>query len=120
MFGIPRAPAPFVMTPDFAYVLGEKGSEKFDEFVGSCCQAYSIMRKHSHMLITLFSLMLSTGIPELQKAEDIDWLRECLMVDKSKDEADELSDEKFTKLIFVSLATRTTQFNNAVHILAHS
>jgi len=119
-FGIKRERAPFVMTPDFAYVLGDKGSEKFEQFVGHCCQAYSIMRKHSHMLITLFSLMLSTGIPELQKAEDIDWLRECLMVDKPADEADELSDEHFTKLIYTSLATRTTQFNNAVHILAHS
>ena len=57
------------MTPDFAYVLGDKGSDKFEQFVGHCCRAYGIMRKHSHMLITLFSLMLSTGIPELQKAE---------------------------------------------------
>ena len=68
-FGIKRERAPFVMTPDFAYVLGDKGSDKFEQFVCHCCRAYGIMRKHSHMLITLFSLMLSTGIPELQKAE---------------------------------------------------
>ena len=42
------------------------------------------------------------------------------MVDKSADDADEMSDDHFTKLIYTSLATRTTQFNNAVHILAHS
>ena len=115
-----RERAPFVFTPDFAYVLGDKGSDKFEEFVGHCCQAYGIMRNNAHMLITLFSLMLSTGIPELQKAEDIEWLRTSLLVDKPAREADDMSDEYFTNLIYTSLATRTTQFNNAVHILAHS
>ena len=32
-FGIKRERAPFVFTPDFAYVLGDKGSDDFAEFV---------------------------------------------------------------------------------------
>ena len=32
-FGIKRETAPFVFTPDFAYVLGDRGSEGFERFV---------------------------------------------------------------------------------------
>merc|ERR1719240_2515056 len=38
-FGFKRERAPFVFTPDFAYALGDKGSEKFDKFVTVCSQA---------------------------------------------------------------------------------
>uniref|UniRef100_A0A7S0JDC0 phosphatidylinositol 3-kinase n=1 Tax=Calcidiscus leptoporus TaxID=127549 RepID=A0A7S0JDC0_9EUKA len=115
-FGVKRERAPFVFTPDFAYVLGDKGAEKFDHFISICCQAYNILRQHSHEFINLFSLMLSTGIPELQKVEDIYWLRGCLMPHMT----DEQAAEYFTKLIYTALATLTTQVNNAVHIIAHS
>ena len=46
----------------------KQGSETFDRFVRVCCRAYNILRRCSHEFITLFSLMLSTGIPELQAA----------------------------------------------------
>ena len=51
-----------------ARVSAEQGSETFDRFVRVCCRAYNILRRCSHEFITLFSLMLSTGIPELQAA----------------------------------------------------
>merc|ERR1719421_340244 len=38
-FGIDRERAPFVFTPDFAYVLGDKGSEDYDRYVKVCGQA---------------------------------------------------------------------------------
>jgi hypothetical protein len=60
--------------------------------------------------------MLSTGIPELQRAEDIFWVRDCLRLGKSETQAA----EHFTKLISAALSSRTTQVNNAVHIIAHS
>ena len=56
------------------------------------------------------------GIPELQSSEDINWLRECMLI--GADEA--YATKHFTQKIDVALATRTTQLNNAVHILAHS
>ena len=115
-FGIKRERAPFVFTPDFAYVLGDKGSADYDKFTKVCCQAYNVIRQHANEFVNLFQLMLSTGIPELQKAEDIDWLRECLLISKGEDEAS----RHFTDKIDVALKTRTTQLNNAVHILAHS
>ena len=115
-FGIKRERAPFVFTPDFAYVLGDKGSDDFAEFVRVCGVAFNVIRASGHEFINLFKLMLSTGIPELQKAEDINWLRECVLI--GADEA--YATKHFTQKIDVALTTRTTQLNNAVHILAHS
>ena len=86
-FGIKRERAPFVFTPDFARVLGDKGHSDYEHFVALCCRAYNILRGHSHEFITLFQLMLSTGIPELQRADDIFWVRDCLRLGKSETQA---------------------------------
>ena len=115
-FGIKRERAPFVFTPDFAYVLGDKGSDDFGEFVRVCALAYNVIRSSSSEFINLFQLMLSTGIPELQKAEDINWLRECMLI--GADEA--YAARHFTQKIDAALFCRTTQLNNLAHILAHS
>ena len=45
-----------------------------------CCRAYCTLRNHANHFINLFAMMLSTGIPELQCADDIDYLREVLKV----------------------------------------
>ena len=37
-------------------------------FVETCCDAYQVLRENRDLFIGLFSLMLSTGIPELQYA----------------------------------------------------
>ncbi|MEQ2170292.1 hypothetical protein GOODEAATRI_034005, partial [Goodea atripinnis] len=55
----------------------------------TCCQAYLSLRSHSRLLITLFSLMLLTGIPELSAEEDIHYLREALQEDQNEAEAKE-------------------------------
>lgn len=60
--------------------------------------------------------MLSTGIPELQSADDIEFLRDHLMLDST----DEQAKERFTGLIYESLTTKTTQVTNAIHILLHN
>jgi len=114
-WGVKRETAPFVFTPDFAFVMGGKDSEGFHKFVDLCCNAYNILRKHSTLFINLFAMMLSTGIPELQAPEDIDYLREAFSLDMTESQAR----EKFTGLVYESLATKTTQFNNAIHIAMH-
>lgn len=58
--------------------------------------------------------MLSTGIPELQSVDDITYLREAFEMDLTEEKAR----EKFRALIYESLDTKTTLFNNAIHILA--
>jgi hypothetical protein len=64
-FGIKREKAPFVFTPDFAYVMGGTKSPHFKRFVDVSSRAYNILRKHASLFINLFAMMLSTGIPEL-------------------------------------------------------
>eukprot|EP01119_Soliformovum_irregulare_P017393 TRINITY_DN5165_c0_g1_i1.p1 TRINITY_DN5165_c0_g1~~TRINITY_DN5165_c0_g1_i1.p1 ORF type:complete len:1287 (-),score=389.49 TRINITY_DN5165_c0_g1_i1:1418-5278(-) len=111
-FGIKRERAPFVFTPDFAHVMGGRDSKDFMKFIDTCCRAYNIVRKHSNLFINLFAMMLSTGIPELQSVEDLWYLRDAFSLDYT----DEKAREKFTTLIYESLATKTTQLNNAIHI----
>ncbi|XP_018496973.1 phosphatidylinositol 4,5-bisphosphate 3-kinase catalytic subunit alpha isoform [Galendromus occidentalis] len=91
-FGINRERVPFVLTEDFLKVIarGEDQPIKsvhFTNFQTLCFKAYSLLHKHSRLLITLFTMMLSTGIPELQSIEDIGYIRKTLQVEKSSEDA---------------------------------
>lgn len=91
-FGINRERVPFVLTEDFICVIarGEDQPHKSTHFLNFqelCYRAYKILHKHSRLLITLFTMMLSTGIPELQSIDDITYLRNTLQVDKNENEA---------------------------------
>ena len=66
MFGnFKRDRTPFVLTSDMAYVIngGDKPSAKFHHFVDLCCQAFNVVRKHGNLILHLFGLMTSSGIP---------------------------------------------------------
>lgn len=52
-----------------------------------CIQAYLSLRSQSRLLVTLFSLMLLTGIPELSTAQDMRYLRNALQQDQNEEEA---------------------------------
>lgn len=55
--GIKRETAPFVLTPEIAYVMGgEKGAD-FKLFTNLCCQAFNLLRAHSNLFLTLFILV---------------------------------------------------------------
>jgi phosphatidylinositol-4,5-bisphosphate 3-kinase catalytic subunit alpha/beta/delta len=122
-----REKAPFVFTPQFCHVLGGRDSPIFNEFVEICQKAYNCIRKHSHLFITLFQMvilkvpkpflfnfffffekMISTGIPELQSESDINWISVALALEKSNEEAA----EDFKKLIIQSLETKGIFFIN--------
>merc|ERR1719511_405377 len=69
-FGITRERVPFVLTDDFLLVIGKgkenpKRTEEFVRFQEYCGQAYLALRRHSNLLITLFTMMLPAGITEL-------------------------------------------------------
>ena len=60
MFGsIKRDRVPFVLTPDMAYVInaGDKPSVRFQKFTDLCCSAFNELRKHSHLFLSLLSLV---------------------------------------------------------------
>ncbi|KAH0626060.1 hypothetical protein JD844_000774 [Phrynosoma platyrhinos] len=44
-------------------------------------------RRHANLLINLFSMMLGSGMPELQSFDDVAYLRKTLALDKSEQEA---------------------------------
>uniref|UniRef100_A0A669CEU9 Phosphatidylinositol 4,5-bisphosphate 3-kinase catalytic subunit gamma isoform n=1 Tax=Oreochromis niloticus TaxID=8128 RepID=A0A669CEU9_ORENI len=62
--GISKEWVPFVLTPDFLYVMGtsgKKSSPHFQKFQDVCVKAYLALRHHTNLLIILFSMMLMTG-----------------------------------------------------------
>ncbi|XP_065835429.1 phosphatidylinositol 4-phosphate 3-kinase C2 domain-containing subunit beta-like isoform X2 [Oscarella lobularis] len=117
MFGaIKRDRAPFVLTPDMAYVIngGDKPSSKFQHFVDVACQAFNVIRRHSGLFINLFGLMLSSGMPQLASVNDIRHIRDALLPKVSDAEAT----STFTRLIGESLGSLATQLNFFIHNLA--
>ena len=47
-----------------------KNSEGFKLFTKLCCDTFLILRKNYHGLVNLFTMMLSTGLPELKNTSD--------------------------------------------------
>ncbi|KAL4655409.1 phosphatidylinositol 4,5-bisphosphate 3-kinase catalytic subunit gamma isoform-like [Arapaima gigas] len=88
--GVNRERVPFVLTPDFLYIMGrlnKKSSLYFHRFKNTCIKAYLALRSHTRLLVTLFSLMMLTGIPELSCTQDMRYLREALQQEQSEEEA---------------------------------
>jgi phosphatidylinositol-4,5-bisphosphate 3-kinase len=114
-FGFKRETAPFVFTPDFAYIMGGKDAEPYKRFVATACRAYNIIRRHANLILSLFAMMLSTGIPELQTQDDLEYLKDALLIGETEQEATKY----FETLIKEALASRATRSNNFFHLVAH-
>lgn len=114
---IRRDRVPFVLTPDMAYVInfGEATSYNFQHFVELCCSAFNVIRKNSELILNLLGLMVSSGIPYLSSANDIDYVRHALQLHLSDAEATVF----FTRLIETSLSSKSTQWNFFIHNMAH-
>ena len=116
-FGIKRERAPFVFTIHMAAVLGGVDADAYKAFVDLCCRSYNVLRRpaNASLLMTLMSLMLSCGIPELQTPKDIRWLLDKVMLGKTEHEAS----SAFKGLIKEALKCKTTRFNDAFHLIKH-
>lgn len=115
-FGVNRERAPFVLTPDFVYVMGQRDGARFRRFVDLCKRAFVVLRRHASLLTALFAMMLRTGIPELTDPEDISYLRNALNLDMT----DAAASRSFERLIDECLGLSwSTQINFWVHNLAH-
>lgn len=73
-FGIKRERVPFVFTPDMAYAMGGKGSEFYETFVSFGVKAYNVLRENARFLVSLFTMMLGSGMPELQTLDDVSYM----------------------------------------------
>lgn len=114
-FGIKRERAPFVFTHQYQSVVGDEKSERWSLYVRRCKAAFNTLRQNANLFLCLFQMMLATGIPELQKEEDIEYLRLALSLELSDDEASKLIEAK----IYESLACKTSLAMDVIHILAH-
>ncbi|XP_072040803.1 phosphatidylinositol 4,5-bisphosphate 3-kinase catalytic subunit beta isoform-like isoform X2 [Amphiura filiformis] len=118
-FGVKRERVPFVLTHDFVHVITRgkhtQATKEFEDFRECCESAFMILRRHGNLLITMFAMMLSSGIPELSD-DTIHYLRETLVLDKDEDEARKHFQSKFNEALKNSWKTSV---NWMVHHLAH-
>jgi phosphatidylinositol kinase/protein kinase (PI-3 family) len=114
-FGIERETAPFVFTPQFAHVLGGEDSPQYKFFESLCILAFTTVRHNANVFINLILLMLSIGLPELQRVEDVMWLRDHLMLGLNDTDAA----IALCQLTRQSLKTTRVQLNDLFHLLAN-
>jgi len=111
-----REKAPFVLTPEFVHVMGDEEGDYFRQFIRISRKAYVAIRQNAHLFISLFHLMLSTGISQLEKVSDIYYLRDAFSLLSTDEDAENI----FEKLIFESLECKTTQINFLFHNMVHN
>jgi len=129
-FGYKRERAPFVFTPEMAYVMGNRDTTfgfpdslmrkkepriGLPEFENMCCQAYNILRQHGNLLMNLFILVTPACMPELLDKDDVTYLKDML----DGQLTDEGADKKFRGEIKKSLGTVSRRFDNWIHNMKH-
>lgn len=83
-FGFRRERVPFVLTNDFVHVINKGQTKKghaveFQRFQSHCEQAFLVLRQHGGLILSLFAMMISTGLPELSSEKDLNYLRDTLV-----------------------------------------
>lgn len=83
-FGFRRERVPFVLAHDFVYIINKgknllEETDEFKTFKQLCEKAFLLLRSHGCLILSLFSMMISTGLPELSSEKDLDYLRETLV-----------------------------------------
>ena len=106
--GVKREAGLFHFAPACAEAIGK---DKMSQFKDDCWKALCVLRNNSKLLITLFLLMLGTGIPELTKPEDVIYLKSKLYTDLEDEEAR----KKLLQLIKESKRSTRTYLNNLCH-----
>ncbi|XP_063708405.1 phosphatidylinositol 4,5-bisphosphate 3-kinase catalytic subunit beta isoform [Culicoides brevitarsis] len=118
-FGFRRERVPFVLTHDFVYVINKgqtnnKGADEFRNFQELCETAFIILRRHGCLILSLFSMMISTGLPELSSEKDLNYLRETLVLDLTEEEAREHFKSKFSEALENSWKTSLNWFTHNI------
>jgi len=112
-FGVQRERVPFVLTDHFVQVISEgkkQGTVEFKRFKQLCERAFLILRRKGPLLINLFVMMLSAGLPELRSLDDIGYLRKTLLLSSSEEDAIKDFRKKFDHAINKSLSTSMNWF----------
>jgi phosphatidylinositol-4,5-bisphosphate 3-kinase len=75
---IKRERVPFVLSPDFVHMMGGKDGVAFSRFREVCSEAYAVLRSQTNLFINLFHMMIPSGMKELSRAQDIDYVKKAL------------------------------------------
>lgn len=81
-----------------------------------CQRAFQILRQHSKFLITLFMMMMNTGIQEVSCIRDVEYLKETLVPHMTDEEADSHFLAKFNEALKNSWKTSVDWM---FHIMNH-
>lgn len=88
-FGIKRERVPMVLPAEFVEVIqaGDFGNlGNFDLFRQLCERAYLALRRRADLIISLLTLMISTGLPELNSEQDLNIVRTTLHLDQNSEQ----------------------------------
>ena len=110
--GVKRERSVFVFTPQMAAVMGGREGGPFRDFLELGKAAFNVLRRNGDLLITLFSLMVGCGIPELSTPDEVDWMRDALHYGKSDEEAGAV----WAQLVDDCMKTKATQVNDMFHM----
>jgi hypothetical protein len=99
-YGVKRVGDLFHFSPACVHAIGDD----LKEFEANTRRALSILRENANLLITLFLLMVGTGIPQLKTPEDINFLKQKLCLKAIEH-----------KLIKDSMESTRTKLNDWVH-----
>ena len=113
--GMNRERSLFVFTPQMARVLGDPGSPVYTRFLSYGARAFNELRRSSHVLITLITLLLGAGLPGVQSSADPAYLAQMLRLELTDEEAEKL----WEQLVKSSLGTRTRQADDMAHMFRH-
>ena len=87
-----------------------------DRFKRDCVEAFDCLRSRGNLFITVFAMLLSTGIPELNHPDDLEYLRQSLAMNSNREEAIKHFDQVFDEAY---KARRQTSVNFWFHNLRH-
>ncbi|OQR89308.1 phosphatidylinositol kinase [Thraustotheca clavata] len=114
-FGVKREKTPFVFTPEMAHVFGGTGTPEFERFQTTCGNAFNVVRRHLHLLVSLFVLMIPAEMPELRHRDDVNYLVQVSTPEKT----DEDAAISFNELIIQCMNNTFKRIDNTLHILKH-
>lgn len=87
-FGIKRERVPIVLPGEFVEVISvaDYGNDaNFDVFRNLCERAFLAIRRRADLIISLLTLMISTGLPELNSEQDLNIVRTTLHLDQTSE-----------------------------------
>ena len=84
-------PPPMKITREMVMAMGGDASETYYQFRNLCCECYTLLRRRSNLVITLFNLMLRAGIENGHKIfnnkNDLFKIQDKYLVDETEEVA---------------------------------